>query len=132
MNADSPVDPSRLCQIEIQVRDVKQALAFYEAAFGWKAAPAELHEYVVLEVPSHCAFGVSLVPNKSTVVAPSNNNLVLYFAVDEPEKVVARVEANGGKKCFGPMPLLGYGSIFQVEDPEGTRFGFYAKKALAR
>lgn len=134
MSLQPSVDPTRLCQIEIQVSDLKQALRFYECAFGWRAAPAELHEYVVLDVPDHCPFGISLVPGKAAASssASTHGNMVLYFAVDDPEKVVVNVVASGGKKRFGPVPLLGYGEIYQVEDPDGTRFGFYVKKGLSR
>ncbi len=130
------IDPTRLCQIEVQVEDLKAAATFYEEAFGWKVVPAELHEYVVLQVPDGCPFGIALTPRHSQSAAAGDareeSRVVLYFAVEDPEAVVKAVEKAGGKKRFGPMPLMGYGSIYQVEDPEGTRFGLYLKKTMAR
>lgn len=127
------IDPTRLCQVEIQVQDLKAAAKFYEEAFGWSVVPAELHEYVVLKVPDDSPFGIALTPKRT---APTSrwdaNNVILYFGVDDPEAVVERVTAAGGRKRFGPMPLMGYGTIYQVEDPEGTRFGLYLKKTIER
>lgn len=125
------IDPTRLCQVEIQVEDLKAAAKFYEDAFGWRVVPAELHEYVVLQVPDACPFGIALTPKRAGGGA-SPGNVVLYFGVDDPEAVVKAVEAAGGKKRFGPMPLMGYGAIYLVEDPEGTRFGLYLKKTISR
>jgi predicted enzyme related to lactoylglutathione lyase len=125
------IDPTRLCQIELQVTDLKAAAQFYAEAFGWQVVPAELHEYVVLQVPDGCPFGIALTPKRADGGA-SPGNVVLYFGVDDPEAVTRAVEKAGGKKRFGPMPLMGYGSIYQVEDPEGTRFGLYLKKTTAR
>ncbi len=125
------IDPTRLCQIELQVDDLKAAATFYEEAFGWKVVPAELHEYVVLQVPDGCPFGIALTPRRPDGAA-SPGNVVLYFAVEDPEAVAKAVEKAGGRKCFGPMPLMGYGAIYQVEDPQGTRFGLYLKKTTAR
>jgi predicted enzyme related to lactoylglutathione lyase len=129
------VDPTRLCQIEVQVSDLKAAAQFYEQAFGWRVMPADLHEYVVLEVPDGCPYGISLTPRRQHQRSEATrweSSIVLYFAVDDPEEVVRRVERAGGKKRFGPMPLMGYGAIYQVEDLDGTRFGLYLKKTTAR
>jgi predicted enzyme related to lactoylglutathione lyase len=118
------VDPRRLCQIEIPVHDLHQAQSFYAAAFGWHAVPAELHRYVVLAVPDDCPYGISLVPQSSTI---GGRGPVLYFGVDAPETNVAAVERAGGKSRGGPVTLPGYGAMYLVEDPDGNRFGFYLK-----
>lgn len=118
------VDPRRLCQIEIAVGDVRRAAQFYEDAFGWRPVPAEMHEYVVLAVPDGCPFGIALVPGRS--LEGRVGGAVLYFAVEDPEAVVERVMAAGGRKRLGPSKLFGYGVIHQVEDPDGTRWGLYA------
>lgn len=119
------VDPTRVCQVEIPVSDVPRATYFYENAFGWKPVPAELHEYVVLAVPDACSFGIALVPGREKEAKTSG--VVLYFAVDDPELVASAAQAFGGRRRFGPVKLFGYGQVWQVEDPDGTRFGLYAK-----
>jgi len=122
------VDPTRLCQIEISVTDMPRALAFYEGAFGWRPVPAEIHEYVVLEVPPDCAFGLALVPGRLS--SASAGGVVPYFATETPEQIVSLVEQHGGRRRLGPLSLAGYGTVYQVEDPDGNRLGLYKGRAL--
>ncbi len=119
-----PVDPGRLCQLEIPVDDLSRALAFYEKVFGWRPVPAEIHEYVVMAVPDSCPFGISLVPRRG---ATGGGGIVPYFAVDDAEAVAAAALAHGGRRRFGPMALAGYGIVYQLEDSEGNRLGLYAR-----
>ena len=132
--------PGSLCQIEIPVSDLQVALRFYEAAFGWQSVPAEMHNYVVLDLPADCPYGISLFPidnqpGNSTAQHPQlenkkddSNRVTLYFAAENPEEVLKKVESAGGKKRFGPRPLAGYGTIWQFTDPDGNRFGIFKKK----
>ena len=109
--------------------DVTRALAFYERAFGWRRAPAELHEYFVFEVPEGCPFGVALVPGQSS---GTRGGLTAYFSVTDPAAVCQAVIDAGGRKRLGPTVLPGYGTIYQVEDPDGNRWGLFATSAAAR
>ena len=123
------VDPRRLCQIEILVSDLKRSVAFYDEALGWKPAPAQLHDFVVLSVPDDCPFGIGLrsgIPEKT-----NGNQVVLYFAADHPQAVIQRVGSCGGHPVFGPNHLPGYGYIWQFADPDGNRFGLYSKTNAA-
>jgi predicted enzyme related to lactoylglutathione lyase len=106
------------------VTEVERALAFYRDAFGWERSAAEIHEYVVLEVPEGASFGVSLIPQAAGV---RGGGPTIYFAVDEPEEIAARAVAAGGRKRFGPTRFPGYGAIWQVEDPDGNRFGLFKR-----
>lgn len=116
--------PTKLCQIEIPVSDLAVSVAFFEAAFGWKQAPADMHEYIVLQVPEDSPFGISLVPSKND---RNGDSIVLYFQVENPLAIVEAVVKNGGKHRFGPKRLGLFGEIFQVEDPDQNRFGLYQK-----
>ena len=114
-----------LCQIEIHVSDVQRSLAFYEDVFGWRAVPAEIHNYIVLEVPADSPYGVALVPTTST--ASLKNNLVLYFSCDNPDSCLEKVSKAGGRIRFRAKQLPGYGRVDQFEDPDGQRFGLYLR-----
>lgn len=105
--------PTKLCQIEIPVTDLETAVVFYEAVFGWKQAPAEMHEYIVMHVPDDCPFGISLIPSTKE---RNGDSVVLYFQVENPQNIVENVVKNGGKLRFGPKKTGLYGEIFQVED----------------
>lgn len=126
------VSPSRLCQIEIHVADMERALNFYELVFGWRRAPADLHEYVVLDVPEGCPYGISLLPGRSLESGESQPKLILYFACDEPEGIVQLAKQHGGRHCFGPKALPGFGRIYQIEDPDGHRYGLYQERKVLK
>lgn len=118
------LEPTKLCQIEIPVTDLEASVAFFEASFGWKQAPAEMHEYIVMQVPDDCPYGISLVPSKKE---RNGDSIVLYFQVEDPQAIVDAVVKNGGKFRFGPKKLGLYGEIYQVEDLDQNRFGLYQK-----
>jgi predicted enzyme related to lactoylglutathione lyase len=116
--------PTKLCQVEIPVLDIERAILFYERVFGWKQAPAEMHEYIVMQVPEDCPFGISLIPTKKE---RQGDSVVLYFQTENPEAVAEAAKKNGGRLRFGPKKLGFYGEIYQIEDPDGNRFGLYLK-----
>ena len=113
------LDLKTLCQIEIPVKDPLASLAFYEQVFGWKKSKAEIHDYFIIEVPEDLPFGVSLIPKKN----PHQGGPVLYFRVENAEKLANLAQACGGKKRFGPKRFPGYGMVWQIEDPDGNGFG---------
>ena len=116
--------PTKLCQIEIPVLDIERSILFYERVFGWKQAPAEMHEYIVMQVPEDCPYGISLIPTRKERLGDS---IVLYFQTENPEAIAEAAKNNGGRFRFGPKKLGFYGDIYQIEDPDGNRFGLYLK-----
>lgn len=123
------LDPKSLCQIEIQATNLERSQKFYADVFGWLASAAKLHEYVVLDVPNDCPFGISLVPSAGG--ACSTTQMVLYFSVSGAFEIAKRAELSGGSKKFGPTKLPGYGSIWQIRDPDGHTFGLFERQSLA-
>ena len=120
------VSPLGLCQIEIQVSDLAASLEFYDKVFGWPAVPAEIHGVTILQVPEECPFGISLVTGRHDA-SVQKGRIVLYFAVDDPKSVADRGGMYGGRLRFGPKKLAGYGTIYQLEDPAGIRWGLFKK-----
>jgi predicted enzyme related to lactoylglutathione lyase len=116
------IDSKSLVQLEIHVSDLPKSIAFYEQVFGWRQVPAELHNYVVLEVNPSCPWGISLVPSSRV---SSNQSLVLYFAATDARGVADKAVLLGGQKRFGPTRLPAYGEIWQIADPDGHWFGLF-------
>ena len=114
---------SPLVQIEVLVSDLDRSLAFYRDVFHWHEVAAEMHDYKVLDTPPEWGFGISLRPLGGEQFGPSR--LVLYFAVPDPEKTSALAAEKGGKRLFGPRTLPSYGEIWQIEDPDGQRWGLF-------
>jgi predicted enzyme related to lactoylglutathione lyase len=120
------VNPTALCQLEFIVGDLDRSVAFYKNVLGWTASPAELHDFVILEVPDNCPFGISLVPQKKADSQVVECRMVPYFKVENPDVIIKKAEANGGKARFGPKKIGGGAAIYQFEDPDGQRIGLVA------
>jgi predicted enzyme related to lactoylglutathione lyase len=120
------IDPRKLCQLEIHATRMDVSQKFYEAVFGWKTVPAELHNYLVLDVPPDCPFGISIVPSLGG--RSSSGQIILYFEVQDAAKIADKAAAFGGTKKFGPTRLPAYGNIWQITDPDGHRFGLFEKQ----
>lgn len=112
-----------LCQIELQVPDLEKASEFYLRAFNWKAVPAMIHSYLVLQVPPDCPYGISLICNKTMPIDPQLAYLTLYFRVENKNEIAQRVVKNGGRIIKENKKLPGYGSLTIVSDPYGHQFG---------
>lgn len=119
------IDPSKLCQIEFCVANPQKTVEFMQSVFGWTASPAELQEYIIIDVPEECPYGISVVAQSQSETRAQP--IVLYFAVHEIEKVIDRAKKNGAQIRFGPKKLPGYGTIYQINAPDGLRFGIFEK-----
>jgi predicted enzyme related to lactoylglutathione lyase len=129
MNDHPEIDPKSLCQVEIHATRLDVSRRFYEEVFGWRAVPAEIHNYLILDVPEDCPFGISLVP--SLGARQSSGQIILYFRVTNAAHIAEKAERFGGTKKFGPTKLPAYGSIWQITDPDGHRFGLFEKQESA-
>ena len=126
MTVFTEIDPGKLCQVEIHATRLDASRKFYEEVFGWRAVPAEIHNYLILEVPETCPFGISLVPSMSA--RQSSGQIILYFQVTDAATIAAKAEQFGGSKKFGPTRLPAYGDIWQITDPDGHKFGLFEKQ----
>jgi predicted enzyme related to lactoylglutathione lyase len=126
VNNFAEIDPKKLCQVEIHAARLDVSRKFYEEVFGWKTVPAEIHNYLVLDVPKDCPFGISIVP--SLGAKTSSGQIILYFEVEDAAHIAERAEKFGGSKKFGPTKLPAYGNIWQITDPDGHRFGLFEKQ----
>ncbi len=117
------IEPTGICQIEIPVSDVPRALEFYDNVFGWKKSPADIHEYVVMETPRECGFGISLLPINSGV--RSSRSVTIYWRCDNLEGYKNLCQKYGGKVRGNVRILPGYGEALQIEDPDGNVFGLF-------
>ena len=122
------IDPGKLCQLEIHVKDLERSLTFYREVLGWNDVPAEIHLYHILEVPEDCPWGVALIPDSSA--ENRGSNLVPYFAATDPERICGKAIEHGGKKIFGPRKMGAYGETWQIADPDGQKYGLYKKASI--
>jgi uncharacterized protein len=109
---------SRIDYIEINVRDIARAKAFYGGAFGWKFT-----DYG----PDYCAFSDGRLDGGFTTQAsprPGGPLVVLY--ADDLEEMQGGVESAGGKVVKAIFPFPG-GRRFHFQDPDGYELAVWSK-----
>lgn len=109
--------PNTLCHVELNVRDLERAKAFYGALFGWQFRPFG---------PSMVAFGTDAGHIGGLQLAEEVNpgeSPSLWFRVEEIEPLIARGESMGGHVTQPKGELPGVGWSAQIEDPDGNRIG---------
>jgi predicted enzyme related to lactoylglutathione lyase len=102
--------------------DLEASGRFYSALFGWKIEPVE-----GMDMPYH-AIKTSAGGNNGGIrpMMPSEPpNWLVYFGSDDIDASLAKVDALGGRKLAGPIPI-GPGTFAVVQDPQGAIFALYA------
>ena len=93
---------------EIGCKDLEGTTAFYTKMFGWTATP--IPQAALLD--THSTKGV---PGHITALGHEPHQYVtFYIEVDDIDETLTRIEAAGGKKLVGPVPL-----------PDGKRFAWF-------
>lgn len=119
---------NRVVHFEIQADDVERAKNFYEKTFGWKIEKYESKEK--MEMPMD--YWMIMTGEKGTLgidggmyERPMNDKFYTYdctIQVEDIDKAVEAVEANGGTITREKSELKGVGWFASVKDPEGNRF----------
>jgi len=100
---------------EILGRDQKLLEEFYKGVFNWEIEPVE--DWYSLVKPGsgiHGGIGVRVQHAR---------HVTFYVAVTDIAAALALIESKGGKKAFGPNPILDGGVIAGFTDPEGHLIG---------
>ncbi len=123
---NSVIDPRSLLQLEIPVTDIDRAKTFYEAVFGWRPSPAELHECIILEVPDGCPYGISLVPSQNSSNG-MRQGVIPYFQATDPTTIIEKTVRYGGNVVKDAAPLGIYGVLHHLQDPDGNVIGIISQ-----
>jgi predicted enzyme related to lactoylglutathione lyase len=115
-----------LCWTDIGVPDLRRAIDFYTALFGWEIneGPAEYGGYSMCLVDGSPVAAIS--PSQDTDTEYWWN---AYFAADDLNATVKLVDDNGGTTVMAPMDVMGQGRMAIVKDPSGARFGLWQGQA---
>lgn len=107
--------PNPVVYFEIGCRDSAKTKSFYAGVFGWTVNP-ELHIDTGGEgIGGHIA-SLGHEPHQYTL---------FYIQVDDIPAYLAKVEAAGGKKIVGPVPIPGKGAFAWFSDPGGNTVGLW-------
>jgi len=115
------------CWIDIGVPDLRQAIDFYTALFGW-----EINE----GSPEVGGYSMCLLDGSPVAaIAPSQDPGTdtywwnVYFAADDLNATMKLINDNGGTTVVAPMDIMGQGRMAVVKDPSGAQFGLWQGQA---
>jgi uncharacterized protein len=114
--------PGAIVWNELATPDLDAASDFYSGLFGWHIAPVDGSptKYLSIEVGEAMNGGMR---EPSPPGTPPH--WLVYFAVEDIDVALAKVEQLGGKKLFGPQDIQ-IAKIAVAQDTQGAVFALYA------
>lgn len=116
-------DPGNFTWSELHTHDVDGAKAFGAAVFGWTYDAQDFGEMTYTVVQADKAGVAGMVPLPGDVPQDVPANWLTYFAVDDCDAAVAKVEELGGSVLLRPMDVESVGRFAVAVDPYGAHFG---------
>jgi uncharacterized protein len=114
--------PGALSWNELASPDLEGSKEFYSSLFGWTVEPLEGSPQPYLTIKNGEANNGGIRELDSPGPPP---HWLVYFAIDDIDQGLAKVEQLGGTKHAGPMDI-GIAKIAVVADPQGAIFALYA------
>jgi len=90
--------------------------AFYAELFGWKLNAVDELNYTIVDTQGDGGIAGGLM-------ASDQIGTVVYVQVDDPQAVLDRAEALGGKTIQGVTEIPGAATLAMFTDPQGVRVG---------
>jgi uncharacterized protein len=114
--------PGALCWNELAAPDLDAAPDFYSQLFGWRVEPFEggPMRYLTIKIDGETNGGMRETQPQEPPY------WLVYFAVEDVEAGMARVEELGGSAVSGPHDMSSVGKIGVVRDDQGAVFALYA------
>ncbi len=122
---------------ELMTSDVEADKEFYTNVLGWQAndvqmgdptSPAKEGEpsYTLWTVGDEEVGGAMKLEGPESGGGGMENvppHWMSYVGVDDVDKVVEKVLANGGKVMVGPLDIESIGRFYIIQDPQGATLG---------
>jgi hypothetical protein len=108
-----------LAHFAINAEDCERAVAFYAAVFGWKFSPWGPPGFFNAEIGGLKA----AIQQRQDVPFPTViGNFECSIAVDDVDRVVEAILANGGEVTLAKVTIPGICDLARVKDCEGNTF----------
>ncbi len=105
-----------IVHIELSAENHQEMAKWYAEVFGWTYEDFSDMNYSVFN-SGEGSLGGGFNPISDEAPA---GTVVPYIQCDDINKMVAKIEANGGKTVLPPMPVPTVGQIAQFTDPSGN------------
>ncbi len=122
-------EPGALAWNELETRDPEAAKAFYAAVFGWTFVDHEMEgmgTYTEWKLGDASIGGMADITGRVPDEVPAH--WLVYFAVEDANASLKKVEELGGSVNFGPVDIPA-GRFGMVADPWGAPFAVIALSA---
>jgi uncharacterized protein len=117
--------PNNVSFFAIHCDDVSRAVRFYEQVFGWRAEPWGPPGFYLVHTGDEGNPGImgSIQERQEPLTGTGMKGFECSIAVDDIDKTIRAVEANGGKIVMQKfhIPTVGTGMYFN--DTEGNHAG---------
>lgn len=114
--------PARFRHFAINADDVQRAKLFYETVFGWDFDPWGPPDFYQVRNAGSGLMG-ALQERRALVPGIRMAGYEATMGVDDLNKVLAAVEAAGGKVVMQPYRIESVGELAYFEDSEGNLVG---------
>ncbi|MEV0278998.1 VOC family protein [Streptomyces sp. NPDC050610] len=117
-----PHPQGAVCWLDTLLSGQDQLLSFYQPLLGWSggANPEDPNRYAVQTVGGKAVAGVGFMPPGEPLMPWTG-----YFAVNEVDATVPRIEALGGQVVVAGMEAPEVGRFAHAIDPTGAAFGMW-------
>jgi uncharacterized protein len=120
--------PLQAIWIEIPVKNLERAMAFYQTVFELEMGPIDdegVRRHTALAQLKDGVPGISL--NQTANFEPGDKGVLVYLHVgDDSAPLLSRVEAAGGKIVEGKTLMGGAGYYAIINDSEGNVLSLYS------
>lgn len=110
-------EPSAMCWSELDTTNTDAAGRFYTSLFGWGTKVGG--EYTEFQHGGTSIGGMMKIPKEW---GPVPSSWLIYFAVEDCDRIVARATELGGGTVVAPTDIPGTGRFSVLRDPQGAVF----------
>lgn len=115
---------------EIPVRNLDRAMEFYGKVFNLTFDKTEMESVQLAMVTGgeQDKYGANGALVKGDEYVPTTSGTIVYFACDDLENTLKKIENSGGKTLVPKTPIGEYGFYGHFLDSEGNRVGMHSMK----
>lgn len=111
---------------DLTVRDLGQARTFFEQVLGWRFERFPMpYEYYRIQAGAEGEPGIDggIGSARDTTLSEGKPLTVITVPVADVDKIIALVQANGGRIIEAKIPIPGVGWYATCAEPGGLYFG---------
>lgn len=114
-------EPNSLCWVELAVRHVDRAGAFYTHLFDWTTETTQMASgpYTMFKLGEQTVGGMWMIPANLPDVPP---HWMVYFNVTDCDATFAQALSMGGREILPATDIPGVGRFATLKDPQGAVF----------